>query len=504
MKRLLALFLCLVCALAAAPALAEEPLSFTMTSCASLTGEYADYKEDSLYKYVADKFNIDVDIWASGWDVCWEKDNMWITNGTMPDVMFWSTYNLADYLYYANQGFFKPLPENWEERWPNLAQMNKSTGASDLLNVDGADYAFAHAVFGNYLEVSPFVYNISMYYRADWAEQAGLTELGQNGGMTIDELKDYLLNIKEAGLTENAYIGTKTQSDLVQLFMQAQGVPYGGETFIETEDGFEWLFTMDGVTEAIQNMQDWYNAGLIAPDIYNTDVSYESKFKAGLMAGFYEGAAPMLADGIKDAYVEGNPEGNRDDVNVATVTANDGTAYSVESLNMWGVTVFNPTIDDAKMERILDLCDWVASKDGLITTINGTPGEQWEYDENGNVVFLENAPERKFPSLFKMLGYCDDDFSYSGYMKGVEQDAIDVSKSVLAVKQQGVIFPFSDNYALYQSETKDNYSTGAVQKIIEIVCDNLDVESSWNQYVEETRTTWEPLLNELNETYYGK
>ena len=98
MKRLLALFLCLVCALAAAPALAEEPLSFTMTSCASLTGEYADYKEDSLYKYVADKFNIDVDIWASGWDVCWEKDNMWITNGTMPDVMFWSTYNLADYL----------------------------------------------------------------------------------------------------------------------------------------------------------------------------------------------------------------------------------------------------------------------------------------------------------------------------------------------------------------------------------------------------------------------
>lgn len=69
MKRLLALFLCLVCALAAAPALAEEPLSFTMTSCASLTGEYADYKEDSLYKYVADKFNIDVDIWASGWDI---------------------------------------------------------------------------------------------------------------------------------------------------------------------------------------------------------------------------------------------------------------------------------------------------------------------------------------------------------------------------------------------------------------------------------------------------
>ena len=78
------------------------------------------------------------------------------------------------------------------------------------------------------------------------------------------------------------------------------------------------------------------------------------------------------------------------------------------------------------------------------------------------------------------------------------------SESSRRVRLPGCIFPFSDNYALYQSETKDNYSTGAVQKIIEIVCDNLDVESSWNRYVEEARTMWEPLLNELNETYYGK
>ena len=101
-----------------------------------------------------------------------------------------------------------------------------------------------------------------------------------------------------------------------------------------------------------------------------------------------------------------------------------------------------------------------------------------------------------------MISYCSDDFGYSSGDVTRKPEEQARTLEVFAAKNNGVLLPASVNYLVFTGEAKDNYSVDINGKIAEIVSNQLDVESSWNAFIEENRALWEPLEKALNETYY--
>ena len=90
------------------------------------------WKDNDMYKLVADKFNIDMDFVAISWSDWVEKQRIWINSGDMPDVLFWD-FNYSDYLNFSDQGLIRELPEGWEEKYSNLYSTVKQSGIYDYL-----------------------------------------------------------------------------------------------------------------------------------------------------------------------------------------------------------------------------------------------------------------------------------------------------------------------------------------------------------------------------------
>ena len=81
-------------------------------------------------------------------------------------------------------------------------------------------------------------------------------------------------------------------------------------------------------------------------------------------------------------------------VHTAIVLGDDGKYRNMEQANFWSALIFNPDISDEKFERIMDLIDYSATKEGQLLINMGFEGKDWKYDENNELVSL--LPEGPF------------------------------------------------------------------------------------------------------------
>ncbi|MBQ7841018.1 MAG: hypothetical protein IJ390_11140, partial [Lachnospiraceae bacterium] len=403
-----------------------------------------------------------------------------------------------------NQGLLKPLPEDWETRWPNLARMVELTNLKDLIEVDGRVYIIPHAVYGNFVNLKQGMSHTNLFIRKDLLDDIGMEELGAEvvGKASLSQLREYLEKVAAAGLVENPTLGAYS-TNVNRMFRLAYGI--NNNDFFEDEDGkMVWGPTVDGYVEMIQEIQDWYHSGLIDVDYYlNENSFYKSAFPAGTYAAAYmDGGAGNIQNYAKD-FAETHSDyelGKYDFIQSLCITDEEGTPYARGNYNYWYAHVFSPNTDDATMERILDMMDYFSIKNVQIEHALGFEGENWEYDADGNVVPLVDD-ESLFPDdagMFNTWGFCNDDFALSGYEASYDVEAVEICRTGYEVKSSGKVLMPSDRYESLSSAAKENYSVDIDAKITEIVVSGEDVETAWNDFIETNRNLWEPVLNELN------
>lgn len=488
----------------------EETIPFTFTSVYSfwdITSGY-DYENDAVYKYICEKFNVKPEVWACENEGNEEKISTWILSGTMPDSLNWLYFSLGETYYdYVDQGLLKPLPDGWEDKWPNLAKMVGVSGIADMLKVDGKTYGIPHSILGSFVEADGGMVSAcdSIYFRKDWAEQVGMAGLGDDGTITVSEIEEYFSKVKEAGLT-NIPI-TNAPEWFPVIFEGAYGLPmYRFSEFVETEDGFQWVPTFDGYTKVIEKFREWYKAGYIDPDFYsvNGDVSYaQNAFATGQTAAVIYGAAANDIPAMRSIINKAGVITDASAIGIAAITGDDGTYSQVLKHNFWGFQVFSPNTDDKTMERMLDMMDWLASQEGELTQKLGVPGVDWDYDEAGNPVVLETATDRsECKNVFLQFGgYCDDDFYYSGLHPDISAEDLAASNTLAALRNANVDYKVSNNYILFNGDEKTNYSVDIKAKITELACNDADIEKEWKKFIDENKAMWEPLVNALNAEY---
>ena len=62
--------------------------------------------------------------------------------------------------------------------------------------------------------------------------------------------------------------------------------------------------------------------------------------------------------------------------------------YQFQEMSYWSETYVPSSVDAAKLERIMMIMDYLYSDEGVMLTSYGFEGEDYEFDENGNIVSL--------------------------------------------------------------------------------------------------------------------
>jgi len=434
-----------------------------------------------------------------------EKQRIWINSGTLPDFLTWQTFNYQEYMNYVEQGLIAPLPDGWEERFPNLAAMVKKSGIYDYLVVDGKIYGIPHTTFAVFIDMDRIVSHASIYYRKDWVEKLGLKPFGY--AVTLSQLEEYIRgcineNLSGGGIT---YGLTGAAQNIVDNFMNFAGVDYDG--IVEVNGKAELGAKLDGVVEAIALAREWYKKGLINPDFYILDSAQNRELMTGGLAAAFRDSGPVNGYfNLENDFVKANPDKELTDIGIAAMADDNGVTYINETTNFWSMTLFNPEIEEDKQLRLMEIMDWLCTKEGQYYCQLGLYDVEWVYDNSGKIKVIRQPNEKgELPSqydvhpsyrIWRCLGVLTDSFSF-------ENPAFPehCRKDVLAVydeKEKGVIIPFNYDYYLYASDLKSQFSMDFRGEVIRLMTTDGDIEKEWNDFIEKNRNMWEPLLNELN------
>lgn len=507
-KRFLSVFLAILMVGTAVPGFAEH-VSFTTSSYSSIT-EGSDAYNDAVYQYLQEKFDFDMELYQLTWDSGAEKNRMWIASGTMPDFTFWADFNYSEYLSYIDQGLIKALPDGWETKYPNLAAAVEATGIADMIKVDGKTYCLpkvTHYVFSP-LEVS--IAPRTTYYRKDWAEQLGIN-IGAT--CTVDQLLEYVRAVMKMDPVGNGEtIGiTSSSANFIHDLMNLNNPYYNA---FKKEDGqYVWGPTIEGTADALVQLQDIYEEGLLDRDFYlYSDSDAMNVFASGRAAVFSYVSQVDAVRATIERFEEASdtPIDGWDYVGTTLLVNDDGKWTGTSGANFWASSLFNPGISDATLDTILSLMDYLCTVEGQELISLGIPEKDWTVDENGEYVILREPREdgsyesilNIYPStnFFYTLIVLVDSFAFVNPTIDVRTRNASISAYENAFA--GNVYAYNPEIDFYTSDVKEQYSVNIDATMVQIVMDPAsDAQAAWDVMIDENRAMWEPLLNEYNEIF---
>lgn len=517
----LAMLLSGVCAMAESegsfPYDVSEPVTFSVTTSQTMTAK--NYNAGNLYDYMAEKFNITLDVKAVPYGDQDSKTRTNMTAGTLPDTVCWLSFNAIEYQTFVEAGTIAPLPEGWEEKYPNMHAMMQSTGIYDQLVIDGRVYAVPHATFYTFnrdgVSENGVVPHALVYYRKDWAREVGM-DIDES--ITREELREYLTRCVEQDMAKNGKtFGLSCDpGSMIGAYMAFTDCQWS--TFPRTDDGYTYGLLADGVTEIISELRALYQDGLIYPDFYNiTDGDH--MFTTGMAAAKIDaGVVNTLNWSVRElvsTYEGMGIEFDRADMGVAVLCDEDGNYHQSYGTNYWTASIFNPEIDAVKMDRILSIIDWLCTEEGERICQMGIPEVDWTVDENGEYVSLmapnpDGTPKNMWQNsesycVWRQLGVLSDDFQIIN--PSLPKDLRELCAKMYAYKNSHneKMVKVDLDYRFYNSEAKAILSVPYSNEIARMMmAPNVEVEAEWATFVENYRNLWEPVLNELNAEFFGK
>ncbi len=475
--------------------------------------EGVDYNRDELSRHFLEKFNIEWEPIHLTWDNWDEKIRIWVNSGDMPGFVMWN-FNYGDYMNYIQQGLIRQLPQDWEERWPNMAKVYRNTGIADSLEERaGAAYMIPRVTYFD-PPTDPLVTHTNLWIRQDWAREVGFPVKEK---YSPKEIMEYARLIKAADLAGNGKtLAIDMGSDnLAVLFISPYNVQYS--SFHKGADGkYVWGAAEESTLEGLKLYSQAYREGLIDPDFFSLknreELSHYYSGAAGVI--YYQGFGRSLKL-ISERYVAnagGNP---KTDLHMAYLVGDDGRFYSKEISNYWTASIFSPTMPEDKFQRLMDLLEYSASQEGQNLIRMGFEGKDWEFDENGSVSILRPKDEEGnfvnldtiYPSLdplYNNLSILPDGFDLID--PSLDKELMRIVDARFAGKQkdgcdQGTIarIDWDLNFFTSPNYEKAKYKYG--EEFAKLVVMDGDIEANWRAWVKEKMPQVSLVLAELNAAF---
>ena len=361
--------------------------------------------DDDVTKALEEKFNVNFVPVNMTWEDYGQKEQLWATSDTLPDIFACDIRNSPQFQEWATQGLLKKIPEDLS-KYPNL-QKYMDSPMTDTCRVNGDIYAIFRQT---YLEQAEVVRDRSIIYRWDLAQKAGITEEPK----TWDEFRAMLRAIIEADPEGKNIQGmTTTMTDLpIGIFFT-----YSNPLATQSGSAFYWVDNGDGnyvpayfsgenlgdnMLPTWHLIRDMYEEGTIEPDF--ALASYETgyaKFLNGQSAALMANGFCGCTDDVAFLWEDVNGGNFLDDVKCLDFLPSvDGQLHHWMWSYAWSETCFSHKVDDEKMDRILQIFDYLLSEEGVLLSRMGFEGETYTKNADGTYSFIEGVDyAEKYPSI---------------------------------------------------------------------------------------------------------
>ena len=516
-SRLVAILMCLmmlpfgIATAESAPAQYSNRISFSATSIN--LPDNVNFMDDAIYKTFDKMFNFEYQLTNITWETWDERDRLWITSGDMPDMLFWN-FNLKDYKSYSSQGLVKALPDDLETKYPNLAAAMKKTGVADYLKANDPDqklYMIPNVIYlkppteTTDLIIDPKV----LYYRKDWAKAVGI-EVGDT--ITVDQivaLAKAFVEKDPGGNGTGKTIGfTAPPAYVDNAFVQSSNAFY--DQFYKDANGkYVWGGFDDATLAGVKKLKECFDTGVIDPDYYAfKGKEHYEKFDSGIAGMFVDGASAANVDERFNSFSRSNPSIDpAQAIGLATVVGDDGVYRGEQNVtNFWAGLLFNPDIDDEKLDRILSILDYVCTEEGqrlIHCGIEGVDytmnGDQIEItrakDENGN--FINIADEYPSYNFFFTKAVLPDDWSARD--PSLPEAVRTMAVNMFHVKEKAAQLVAPD-YAqiLFDGDKKLKFPLKIDDLITGMIFSGNDIDAEWTNFKTTNQQTVQDVVDELN------
>lgn len=476
-----------------------------------------DYNHGNEYwDFWTKTFNVEWDVTSLTFENWAQRMNTWINADDIPDWCVWN-FNAGDANNYIDQGLFKKLPDDWKEKYPNLAAAASTTPLNEYYEKKyNGTYLLFRPVFANNFPTDLITNHMSVYIRKDWAEQANfdLSKNLKSNSITISEFIDYLTAVKKAGITDYPWVNTTGHlGSFIDSICEDSGCAQNA--FYKASDGkYHWGPAEEetGVKDAIRRIKQAYDDGLLYPEFYSLSNDDDAGYfnAAGTAAAVDEAGMAVWLDRF-DAEMRKNLNKSYWDTSVTLILTDDnGVSHQPASTNFWACNVISPNISDEALDRLLTIWDYGCTEEGQLQIRLGIKGTDWDYDENGNLVNLladtdYGNIQNKYTTIYPISGnmfILSDDFSFVD--PSFSQNARDrvtelyISRAKIASNRNKNI-----DYDLlsYSSTALNQASMQYAEEYANIITKEGDFDTNYNQWISDKMPLIQPVLDDLNSQF---
>jgi len=444
-----------------------------------------------------------------------EKSRLRVAAGSVPDLMF-ADFVYRDYLSWGKQGLVKPLPDDYEEKYPNIAEGLKRTKIIDKLkkDCDGKVYGIPRSMSSvelyGYPSDTPNIDRHGFLYRKDWAEQLGFEH---KPIMTYDEFLDLAVAMKKADLggvgQENNMAISVPNYNAPFIFVHAANPNWN--VFYKDESGkYVCGYNDERTLEGIKAYREAYELGILHPSFYTQKPEdANGNFNSGKSGMFFAGYGAPDYQSYKQKFQVANPELNADEVlDIFWIEGKDGVVKAREMSNYWSCLFFRPDIDDETFHKVLSIIDYISSPEGERIITAGFEGKDYEVAEDGSLVTLipqaEDGTYKAVADIYPSAQIFSSLKVISNFNTNIKKENIDTIAKFFQAKFDSNLeskkldlemeFYNSDKYSKFMA------SHDIANLTTEVIVGGPDVEKAWKAKLKSMQNKIDEICKEMNET----
>jgi len=366
---------------------------------------------DAYVRWFANAFNAKFELTGMGWDNWTELLRIWISSGDMPDVAIfdYTQQTHPDAASWVEQGLLKKLPDNWKQRWPNLARVfEKTTLGPQLEKSYGGTYFLPRSRFDLNLPHYPLPDHVSFVFRKDWAEAVGFPVKDVYKTSEIIQYGQLIAQHDPGKLGAKLVPISNRPNWAMRLFMLSN-FQHMSTFYKDKKDGkYKWGPAADETLAGLKLFYRAYSTGALNREFYTLkgEEDYDQFRVSGVSGGFYGEATTYHLQMARQSFDKNLGLKPDDCIAVATIVGEDGYYHLEDLINYWGVHLFNPKISNEKFERWLDMLDFVATDPGFYMGNFGLEGIDWKRGNSPDEIIsllppgMDLAgPTGKYPSI---------------------------------------------------------------------------------------------------------
>lgn len=419
-----------------------------------------------------------------------------VNGNNLPDAFHFDleSFNFGNtYKTWAEGKTLKALPSDLS-KWPQIQNLMNNVSNNQSLKIDGKYYGIP--LIYNQNEADKDFSSFTYVYRRDWVKEIdkkhynaststydeGFPIFRENDVYTWDEFQNMLKVFKN----ENSDIGSGNSCAIADV---SWGFPSLTNFYKDSPHCYTMrdgkvanAFTTDEYIQGLELTRSLKTQGLYFDQAANSNnTKAYDYYKGGHAAVYYENLSLANYSTLRKDFKNINSTMTKEQIDDATailkVKGPDGKYHLEGSENWFSMTMFNYDISDTKMEKILDILNYVLSEEGTKLAIYGVEGKDytmngddvelnervWHKTDDGTYAPIENGA--KFIREMVTLNY--DTSSFDPF---VDADSYEIlnkwAKEMKEAKQNNnlVIFQEPSEIKWLSTPKKDNNTSALIEE----------------------------------------